>query len=273
MDSDPDAVDCPRGNGIPRLGLGTYRNTDHDRCAESVWTALDAGYRHIDTARYYGNERAVGEAVHRGPIPRDEVVVATKLWTDELHPDDAAFAARESCQRLGVETIDLLYVHWPAGDYDPEATLGAFADLRDDGVVDRIGVSNFTPELLDAARDVTAIDAHQFECHPLLPQRTLREYGERHGIESVAYAPIARGAAAENEATAAIADAHDATVVQVALAWLRERGVTAIPKATGADHIRENWASLALDLTDDEVDRIEAIDERRRLIDPDFAPW
>ncbi|MUW15810.1 aldo/keto reductase, partial [Halorubrum sp. CBA1125] len=205
---------------------------------------------------------------------RDDVFLATKVWIDQLAPADVASSTRESLEKLGVDGVDLLYVHWPAGAYDPEETLPAFAELRDDGLIDRIGVSNFEPAHLDAAADALGETpfANQIEMHPLLPQDELRAYADEADLELVAYSPLARGRVFDVPAVTEIAEKHDVSAAQVSLAWLREKGVTAIPKATGGEHIRDNWASLGLDLDDEDVERIDAIDERDRRVDPDFGP-
>ncbi|WP_132057847.1 aldo/keto reductase [Halorussus amylolyticus] len=264
---------------IPALGLGTYRNTDREECRDNVRSALDLGYRHIDTAEAYGNEVAVGEGIADSGVARDEVFVATKV----LHPkfaegyasDEIVASARDCLERLGLDSVDLLYgVHWPAGDYDPEETFDACATLHDEGVVDHVGVCNLTPELLDEARDASdvPIGALQVECHPLLQQEALREYCERHDIELVAYAPLGYGAVFDAPEIREIADEHGVSEAQVSLAWLREKGVCTIPKASTAEHIRDNWESLAFDLDDEDIDAIDAIDREDRQYDPEYAP-
>ncbi|ELY49798.1 aldo/keto reductase [Natronorubrum bangense JCM 10635] len=260
---------------MPMLGLGTWQNEDPEQCAESVRTALETGYRHIDTAQIYENEAAVGEGIARADVDREEVFLATKIWISNLEPDDVLETARESLDRLGVEYVDLLYVHWPARTYDPEATLEAFSQLYDEGLIENVGVSNFEPEQLEEAIESCDVPilANQVELHPMLPQQELRETCEQHDVELVAYSPLARGAVFDQPEIQEIADKHDASEAQISLAWLREAGVTAIPKATGEAHIRDNWASLALELAQDDIDAIDAIEERSREVDPDFAPW
>ena len=268
-------ADAPLAGGMPMLGLGTYRNDDPAQCAESVRTALEMGYRHVDTARMYGNEAAVGEGIAAADVDAEDVFVATKVWYSDLAYDDVIRSAEASREDLGVETIDLLYVHWPAGPYDAGETLSAFADLRDDGVVDHVGISNFEPDQIEEA--VVACDApvlaNQVECHPLLPQEAVRAACAEHDVEVVAYTPLARGAVFDVPEIVEVAERHDATPAQVSLAWLRAKGVTAIPKATGRDHIAENWASLGLELDPEDVERIDDLDRRRRLVDPSFGPW
>ncbi|PSP95395.1 aldehyde oxidoreductase [Halobacteriales archaeon QS_4_62_28] len=256
------------------LGLGTWKNSDVRQCAESVRTALEMGYRHIDTAQAYGNEAAVGDGIERAEVSRDEVFLATKVWISQLSARDVISSTERSLEQLGVESVDLLYVHWPSRTYDPGETLPAFAELRDRGLIDRIGVSNFEPHHIDRAREAidAPIFANQVEMHPLLQQDGLREYADETGLELVAYSPLARGSVFEVPELEAIAARHGVSEAQVSLAWLREKDVTAIPKATGEAHIRDNWASLGLQLDDDDIDQIDAIDRTERRIHPSFAP-
>jgi Aldo/keto reductases, related to diketogulonate reductase len=260
---------------MPMLGLGTWKNSDPETCAESVATALEMGYRHIDTAQAYDNEAAVGDGIDRAAVDREDIFLATKIWIDNLAYDDVLETAKASLDRLGVDSVDLLYVHWPSRTYDAEDTLAAFNELYDRGKIDRIGVSNFQPEQVAEAIELSdaPIFANQVECHPLLQQADLREVCADHDIELVAYSPLARGAVFDVPEIEAIADDHGVSPAQISLAWLREEGVTAIPKATGEDHIRDNWASLSVDLTDDDLETIRGIDRTDRQVDPGFGPW
>ncbi len=273
--NEPTADDCPQTNEIPMLGLGTWKNTDPETCATSVEQALSMGYRHIDTAQAYNNEQAVGTGIARADLDREEVFVATKVWIDSLAYDDVLETTAQSLQRLGVERLDLLYVHWPARSYDPEATLAAFDELYEQGTIDHIGVSNFEPDQLRAAVEITEapIVANQIECHPLLQQPDLREVAADLGVTLVAYSPLARGDVFEVPVLRDIAGEHGVSPAQVSLAWLRQRGLVAIPKATSRAHIADNWQSLSVTLSEDELDRIDALDEQRRLVDPAFGPW
>jgi len=257
------------------LGLGTWQNEDPDQCAESVRTALEAGYRHIDTAQAYGNEEAVGRGIAEADVPREDIFLATKVWIENLAHDDVLSTTEESLDKLGVDSVDLLYVHWPSGEYDAEETLSALQQLQEDGLVDRIGVSNFEPRHLDEARDVLGEDpfANQVELHPLLPQEELREYAEGRDLELVAYSPLARGDIFDQPEIQAVADKHGVSEAQVSLAWVREKGVTAIPKATSEAHVLDNFESLAVDLDDEDIEKIDAIDTVEREVDPGFAPW
>jgi 2,5-diketo-D-gluconate reductase B len=266
---------APLASGMPMLGIGTWQNKEPAQCAESVRTALEIGYRHVDTAQAYGNEEAVGRGIAESDVDRDDVFLATKVWIDNLAHDDVLETGRASLDRLGVDYLDLLYVHWPAREYDPVGTMSALQELHDDGVVERIGVSNFEPRHLEEAQDEldVPIFANQVECNPLLPQQRLREYTAEHDIELVGYSPLARGEVFEVPEIQDVAEKHDATEAQVSLAWLREKNVTAIPKATGAEHIRDNWASLGLDLDAEDVEKIDSISRRERQVDPSFGPW
>jgi 2,5-diketo-D-gluconate reductase B len=267
--------DVPYATDMPMLGLGTWQNDDPEACRTSVRTALETGYRHVDTAQAYGNEEAVGAGIADADVDREDVFLATKVWIDNLAPEDVRETARDSIDRLGVDSLDLLYAHWPAREYDPEGTLAAFNDLYDEGLVERIGVSNFQPEQVAEAVEVSdaPIFANQVEMHPLLPQEEVREACAEHDVEVVAYSPLARGEVFEVDTLTDIAEKHDASEAQVSLAWLREKGVTAIPKATGEAHIRDNWGSLAVDLDEEDVAAIDAIDRTDRRVDPDFGPW
>jgi diketogulonate reductase-like aldo/keto reductase len=272
--TDPVPVDGQRAGDMPLLGLGTWQNEAHDECVESVRTAIEAGYRHVDTAQAYRNEAAVGEGIDEADVDRDEVFLATKVWISNLAGDDVRRSARGSLDRLGVDYVDLLYVHWPAGEYDPEETLPALAELVDDGLVRHAGVSNFEPAHVDEATEVWGVEpfANQIECHPFLQQRELRASAAETDMHLVAYSPLARGDVFGHPVLEDVAAKHDANEVQVSLAWLRQAGLAAIPKATSEAHIRDNRESLSLDLDDEDVERIEAIDRTTRKVDPDFGP-
>lgn len=270
-----DAVTRPPVNGIPALGLGTWKNTDFGDCVASVRNALDIGYRHIDTAQYYDNEEAVGEAIRTSTIPRKDIFLASKVWFDSLAYEDVIRTTKASLDRLGVEKVDMMYVHWPAEEYDAEGTLEAFADLRRDGLISHIGVSNFTEELLEEAKEISAapIKANQVEMHPLLQQEELRAYCDRNDIALVAYSPLMHGDIADVGPVCDVADKHDVAPEQVTLSWLLEKGVVTIPKATSRAHIQANWDSQFVQLDDEDIAQIDGIQQERRLTDPPFAPW
>ncbi|WP_411968682.1 aldo/keto reductase [Haloferax sp. YSSS75] len=260
---------------MPMLGLGTWENTNPDECENAVKTALEMGYRHIDTAQIYGNEAEVGAGLAAADVPREDVFLATKVWIDELSHDDVIESTEESLDKLGVDYVDLLYVHWPAREYDAEETLDAFDTLVEKGLTKRIGVSNFEPEQVREAiaRTDEAVFANQIELHPLLQQEELRQVCAEEGVEIVAYSPLARGKVFDVDVLSDVAEKHGVSEAQVSLAWLRENGITAIPKATSEAHIRDNWESLSLELDAEDVAAIDAIEQEDRRVDPDFAPW
>ncbi|ELZ49371.1 aldo/keto reductase [Halorubrum coriense DSM 10284] len=253
---------------LPPVGLGTMRIDDPDPVA----TALSVGYRHLDTARIYDNEAVVGGGLAAGladvDVERDDVTVATKLWIDDLAGEDVAPAARESADRLGVDAVDLLYVHRPRGDYDPEATLPALDRLVDDGLVRNVGVSNFETAELDRAIEVLGRPpaAHQTELHPLFFRPELLDHARDHGYPVVAYSPLAGGRVGEIDAVVEVAEAHDATPEAVAIAWATAKEpVVTVPKASSAAHLRANLAAAALELTDAEVAAIDAVEREEEL--------
>lgn len=261
---------------IPDIGLGTYENSDPEVCAWSVKTALNLGYRHVDTAEIYDNEAAVGEGLAAADVDRDEVFVATKIDSRNLGYDEVLEHTNDCLDRLGVDVLDLLYIHWPIRTYDPPNTLAAFDELYEAGTIRRVGLSNFTPPLLEEALDIldAPVYAHQVECHPLLQQDELREYARREGHYLVAYSPIIKGQVTEVPELVAIAEKHDATPAQVSLAWLLSKeNVVAIPKASSESHIRENLGALELDLEGEDIERIDSIDRENRQVDFDLAPW
>ncbi|MFO8115421.1 MAG: aldo/keto reductase [Halorubrum sp.] len=258
---------------LPPVGLGTMGIDDPD----AVATALAVGYRHLDTARIYGNEAVVGDGLAAGldasdaigdGTTREDVTVATKLWVDDLAGDDVAPAARESADLLGVETLDLLYVHRPRGGYDPETTLPALDRLVDEGLVRDAGVSNFEPDQLDRA--MAALDAplaaHQTELHPLFYKPTLLDHAREHGYTVVAYSPLAGGRVRDIDAVVEVAEARDTTPEAVAIAWATAKDpVVTIPKASSERHLRANLAAADLDLAPAEIAAIDAVGREEEL--------
>ncbi|MFB6112997.1 MAG: aldo/keto reductase [Halodesulfurarchaeum sp.] len=260
---------------IPPIGIGTWQNTDPDACKNAVQTALELGYRHVDTAQAYDNESAVGRGIEAASIDRSDVFLATKVYIDSLRPEDVKSTTEESMDRLGVDYLDLLYVHWPARSYDPDETLPAFQELYEEGIIENVGVSNFEREHLAEARSILDVPvfANQVEMHPLLPQEDLREYQSSVDVELVAYSPLARGAVFDVPEIQSIAEKHGVSEAQISLAWLLEKDVYPIPKATSHDHIADNFASLDVELEEGDIETIDGIERRERQVDPPFAPW
>lgn len=264
--------------GLPAIGLGTWQNTDRETCIDSVSTALEAGYRHVDTAQYYGNEEVVGKGIARADVPRDEIVVATKVHAEKfgLAYDEVIEGLEVSLDRLGLDSLDLLYVHWPVGNYDAGETMPAFDELLDRELIDHVGVCNFSIELLEEARDhlESPLFAHQAETHPLLPRDDLVAHAQKHDYHYVAYSPLARGSVFDVPEIRDIAERHGVSPARVSLAWLlRKDNVAAIPKSSSEGHIRDNLRALDLELTADDVDRIDDIDRTERFVERQGAPW
>lgn len=258
------------------IGLGTSGNDEQSQCAESVETALEYGYRHVDTAQMYENEAGVGDGLAQSSVDRDDVTLATKVEPEHLGYDDVHETTRASLDRLGVDAVDLLYVHWPIRAYDPAETLRAFDELYDEGLTRSVGLSNFTPELLDEALDIldAPVVAHQVECHPFLQQRDLREYARDHGHTLVGYSPLGNGELLDEPALTTIAEEFDLTVPELCLGWAASKeALVPIPKATGRAHIEANFDVVTGAIPAAAIEQVDAIEETRRVIDPDAAAW
>lgn len=258
---------------LPEIGFGTGGIDDHDTCAECVRSAIEGGYRLVDTAQSYGNEVAVGKGIARSSVSRDELFVSTKVWEnlDEVIP-----SVHESRRKLDVDTLDMLYVHWPAGGYHPQRTMDEFNELYEEGYIRSIGVSNFTPPVLDQARSISEVPiaANQIEMHPLLQQEEMVRYAAVHDMYIVAYAPVAEGRVFEVPELTRIAEKHGVNEAQVSLAWLHSKpNVVPIPKSSDDDHIRENYGSLDLVLDPEDITAIENIEREERGYDQDRALW
>jgi diketogulonate reductase-like aldo/keto reductase len=244
---------------IPTLGLGTWQNKG-ESCTETVRTALELGYRHVDTAQVYDNERAVGEGIAAADVDREEVFLTTKVWRSNLHADDVHSSVRESLAKLDTDAVDLLLVHWPHPRVPVRETLEAMAELRADGLVDHLGVSNFTRSQLQEARRVVdaPIVADQVQYHPYVDQSSLRAYCVDEGLALTAYSPLARGDVLDDEVLADIGREYDKSAAQVALRWLvQQEAVVAIPKASSQEHLEANLAVFDFELTEAEMARIE----------------
>ncbi|WP_436345530.1 aldo/keto reductase [Natronorubrum sp. FCH18a] len=253
---------------LPSVGLGTMGIDD----PAVIETALELGYRHLDTAQIYENEAVVGEGLARAleadVVERDDVTVATKVWADSLAPDDVRRTTAESLERLGLETVDLLYVHRPIETYDPETTLPAFDDLVADGLTRHVGVSNFTVDEVERARRLldAPIAAHQVEYHPLFQPEDLLEQAREHGFPLVGYSPLSGGRVGDVEEVVEVAAKHDATPEAVAIAWLASKeGLVTIPKASGRAHLEANLEAIALELDSEDSARIDGIEREKEL--------
>jgi diketogulonate reductase-like aldo/keto reductase len=260
----------PMNNGvtIPQLGFGVFLVPDTETSV-AVRTALDTGYRHIDTAKLYQNEAGVGAAIAESGIPRDELFVTTKVWNSEQGFDSALASFEASMDRLGLEVLDLLLIHWPAPALNRYVdTWRAFEKLYAEGRVRAIGVSNFSiPHLERLFEETSVVPAiNQIELHPLLPQAELREFHAKHGILTEAWSPLARGGPVlAHPLLAEIAARVGKTPAQVILRWHLELGNVVIPKSVTPARIRENFDVFDFSLTSDDVEAITGLETGDRI--------
>ncbi len=249
---------------IPQLGFGTYK-VDPVNAQRVVECALEVGYRHIDTAQMYGNEREVGRAVAASGLSRDDVFITTKLDNPYHRPADARDAFARSLDALGVERVDLFLIHWPlptlyGGDF--VSTWRVLEDIYDRGQARAIGVSNFLTHHLRTLIEATDIVPHvnQVESHPHHQCPELHEFHRQHGIVTEAWSPLARGRVLDDPTLVAIAEECGKTPAQVALRWAIQRGDVVFPKSTHRERMEANLALFDFSLTDDQMTRISAID-------------
>lgn len=266
-----------RGVEIPTVAIGVFE-VDPGETEETVADALAAGYRHVDTAAAYLNEEEVGRGLARSGVDPDDVWVTTKVWLSEYAPDKLRASAERSLGWLGIDRIDLLLLHWPPGDPDElKPALETLKELRSEGLIRELGVSNFPAYMLREALEIAPeIFADQVEYHPKLSQRELLDVAASEDLLIEAYAPLggSAGDMIDEPVLKEIASAHDASPAQVALAWLASQDrVVVLPRSTNPDRRRENLAALEIDLTGEEKALIDELSERReRNFDPPFAP-
>jgi diketogulonate reductase-like aldo/keto reductase len=255
-----------RANGaaIPAIGLGTWQLRG-DEALRAVHAALDAGYRHIDTAAMYGNEREIGEAVRAHPVPREDIFLTTKVWSSDLADGLLQKSAEASLKRLQVAEVDLLLIHWPSRDIPLREQIRALCDAKRRGLARHIGVSNFSPRYVEAAVQYAdePIVTNQVEYHPYLDQSAVFAACRKHGLVVSSYAPIGRGAVLRDAVVREIARAKGKTPAQVVLRWHIQQPLNlAIPKSADPRRIRENIAIFDFALTPEEMDRISSLARR-----------
>jgi 2,5-diketo-D-gluconate reductase A len=260
------------GSTIPQLGFGVYKIADGG-AADAVEFALETGYRHIDTAAFYENERGVGDGLRRSGLPREDVFVTTKVWWTDNGYDSTLRSFDESLERLGFDYVDLYLIHWPAPKHDRYVdTWRALERVRADGRARSIGVANFHIHHLERlARETATVPAlNQIELHPWLQQRDARAYDATHGIVTEAWSPLARGRILDNEPLARIAAKHGVTPAQVVIRWHLQLGNVVIPKSQTPARIRENFDVFGFSLDDDDLAVIATLDSGYRTgKDPD----
>lgn len=257
------------GGRIPLIGLGTYKLTG-DEGRKAIETAIDAGYRHIDTARMYENETETGQAIAASGVAREELFVTTKIWPADF--GRVVASTEDSLRKLKTDYVDLLLLHWPT---DRELIKRAAADLNEaihKGYAKHVGVSNFNIDLLDMVRPIAPIVCDQVEYHPFLSQEKLLPYLHEHSMFMTAYRPLAQGKIEGNAILAQIAHKYGKTDAQIALRWIVQQHVVAIPKSSSAERIKANIDIFDFELLPAEMDAIFSIENGTRLTTPEWSP-
>ena len=261
----------PTAPGFPRSGSELRGRT----CSRIVEQALRLGYRHIDTAQAYENEREVGDGLRASGIRRDDVFVTTKIWTNHFAPNDLERSAKESLVRLRMPDVDLLLLHWPNPQVPLAETLGALARARQMGLTRHIGVSNFTVALLEEATKAcpAPLVCDQVEYHPYLDQTKVKAACARSGMALVAYSPVAKGKIKTDPVLSRIGRDHRKSPAQICLRWLVQQNVSAIPRTSKIERLSENIDIFDFELSDDEMTEIfHLANPKGRLTDFGFAP-
>jgi 2,5-diketo-D-gluconate reductase B len=262
------------GARIPALGLGTWELRGRT-CQRIVQQALSLGYRHIDTAAMYDNEREVGEALRASGVKREEVFVTTKVWPGDLAPRQLERSTKDSLVKLRLSDVNLLLIHWPNPQIPLSETMGALCKMKKDGYARHIGVSNFTVPLLDEAVKLATepLVTNQIEWHPLLDQSKVVAACRRHKIAVTAYSPIARGNAADDEVLAGIGVAYGKSAAQVSLRFLIQEGAIVIPRTSRVERLSENMEIFDFALTAGEMEEIRKLAHRGgRVVNWSGAP-
>lgn len=265
-------IDLSSGYTIPCLGLGTWRLTGGD-CTRTVRAALDMGYTHIDTADMYDNHREVGAGMLG--FERSSLFLTTKVAPEDLRREDMIAACERSLLELGTEYIDMLLVHWPNRSIPMGETLEAMSELAERALIRSAGVSNFVTARLEEALQIAPmpICVNQVEFHPLLNQDELLEFCRSRGVVVTAYAPLGRTEALGHPVIVSVARETGRTPAQVCLKWLLGKGIVVIPKTGSVERLRENMGIFDWQITAEQEARIDAIEERKRLIHPDIAEF
>jgi diketogulonate reductase-like aldo/keto reductase len=261
-----------QGVTVPSLGFGTYQLAGVIG-RQAVREALETGYRHIDTARMYDNEEDVGAGLRESSIPREDIFLTTKIWFDDLSPEGVERQLTTSLDKLGCDHVDLVLVHWPNREFSLAKTLEALFEQRERGRTRLVGVSNFTPSLVQEAMQHAPICCNQVEYHPLLDQSELLELAREHGMVLTAYSPLAQGKALENETVKEIAERVGREPAQVVLRWLLQQdAVVAIPRSSKPDHIKSNFEVFDFELTVEDMTTLSDLAQGARQTDPKWAP-
>lgn len=267
---------------MPILGLGTYGRTE-DEGQKLIETGLELGYRHLDTAQDYHNEAQVGAALRTSGLPRDEVFITTKVSVNRLNAGEVLPSVRKSLELLDMDSVDLLLIHWPSqnGSIDPEVYLSQLAEVSALGLAKRVGVSNFTIDLISKAKEILGdvpLANNQVEIHPYLQNRNLVDHCHANSVSVTCYQPLSKGQAASDpvlqEIAAELSASGDREVGadQVCLAYLIARGLAVIPSSTSHARMKRNLEAMEVKLTATQISKIDALEKGHRNVDPDWGP-
>jgi diketogulonate reductase-like aldo/keto reductase len=262
------------GCRIPQIGLGTM-TLKGDICVQAVKTALQLGYRHIDTAWFYGNEKEVGEGLRQSGVKIEDIILCTKVRETHLEPDKFRQSLDESLANLKLPYVDLLLIHWNNKDIPFKTSIGALCKAKKDGFAKHVGVANFTSKMLDEAWAVTTepLVCNQIEVHPFINQDKVLAASKKHGMAVVAYVPIARGKVPGADAVERIGKAHGKTAAQVSLRYLVQLGLCAIPRTANPAHLKENLEVFDFKLSDGEMAELKKLNATgMRVVNPPHAP-
>lgn len=263
-----------KGARIPAVGLGTM-TLKGDICVEAVRAALAMGYRHIDTAAFYGNEEEVGEGIRRSGVARDDIFLTTKVRHTELAPGKFAASVEASLARLGLPHVDLLLIHWPSPELPPDAYIPALCQAKRNGQTRHIGVANFTVALIEEAEKVAdePLVSNQIEVHPFVDARTIVAFCKGRGLAVTAYCPLGRGRIPGHAVLERIGKTHGKSEAQVALRWLVQQGIVPIPRTASPEKMKQNLDVFDFILADSEMADIAALARPDgRIVNPPQAP-
>ncbi len=268
------SIKLPSNYEMPVLGLGTWQ-LQGKLCTEAVKTAIRLGYTHIDTADAYNNHAEVGKAIKESKVDRSKIFLTTKVWSTELHYKEVISNTNRFLTELQTDYIDLLLIHWPNREIPMEEPFKAFKELVENKKVRSIGVSNFTISHIKEAKSISkvSIATNQVEYHPYLNQEELLKYCIENNIVITAYSPLARGRILKDSLLNEIAKKHKKTVSQVALKWLIQKGMIVIPKASSESHLKENFDIFSFELTKEEINSINSINKKERVVNPGFSEF
>jgi 2,5-diketo-D-gluconate reductase B len=262
------------GAYIPVIGFGTMTLKD-DLCIDLVGAALQLGYRHLDTAQNYGNEREVGAGMRGSGVKREDIFLTTKVWFNRIAAGDFERSVDESLKRLDLPLVDLLLIHWPNAQIPLADSIGALCKVKREGLARHIGVANFNIAMIEQAQQLARgeLAVLQIEAHPYLDQTKVIGAARQHGMAVVAYCPLARGKVPADEVLSRIGRAHGKTPAQVALRHLEQQGIIPIPRTSKRERLAENLGSLELDLSAAEVAEIDGLKRpNARIVSPPQAP-